>query len=155
MSKQEILAVLADLYNPTLLVLSLALMGRPLKQMRWRRSGLLLVGFFGVAVVAYGIRYADQVYRFWERFGLDYSTHTATSIGMVIFLSYIAARQWKYFWLSLLSYAFLMIHLRYHTAMDILTTALVVAPLVTAVLMILHQFHVQHRGPVLLQSSRN
>ena len=139
MPKQGILPVLADLYNPALVLLSLVCISLPTRQRQWKHAGLLLAGFIGIAVIAYGIRYLDDNNGLWMRFGLDYSTHTATSLGMVIFLSFAVPRHWKVLSLSFVSYALLMMHLGYHTAMDILTTGVTVALLGAAWLKVLNQ----------------
>lgn len=155
MPKQGILPLVADLYNPALVVLSLVCIGLPLRQRQWKHAGLLLAGFIGIAVIAYGIRYLDEVNGLWGRFGLDYSTHTATSIGMVIFLSFASPRHWKGLSLSLVSYALLMMHLGYHTALDVLTTGVTVGLLAAAWLKVLNQRNVDGEGRPVGQPQRS
>ena len=73
---------------------------------------------------------------------------------MVIFLSFAWPRHWKFFSLSLVAYALLMMHLGYHTAMDILTTGFTVGLLVTAWLKLLRHPNPQDAGYRVAQPHR-
>ena len=133
------LDAIADSYNPLLLVFSLICIGMPHLKAQWKMGGLRLIGFSAVILVAYGLMFADKRYAIWGGFGLDYSTHTATSIGMVLFLSYCTPRLAMYLSASFILYALLMLYQQYHSLLDILTTGLIVAPLLGGVLMALHR----------------
>jgi hypothetical protein len=63
----------------------------------------------------------------WPRLGLDYSTHTAVALVLVLFLSMNAAGQSMPWLGSLAGYAWLMTYQGYHSLVDIATTALAVA----------------------------
>jgi hypothetical protein len=85
-----------------------------------------LVAFAVVAFVAYGFMFLDRRLNIWPAFGLDYSTHTAIALGLVIFLSF-NMRKLVTFWIgSLVSYVLLMWYQRYHTIADIATTGVAV-----------------------------
>ena len=56
MPKQGVLPVLADLYNPALVLVSLACISLPLRQRQWKNAGMLLAGFIGIAALVYGVR---------------------------------------------------------------------------------------------------
>lgn len=133
------LDAIADSYNPLLLILSLISMGFTLFNSRWRNLQLQLIGFATVAVVAYGLMLLDKKYGIWPQFGLDYSTHTATSLGMVLFLSYCTPRLGIYFVGSFLAYALLMLYQKYHTPLDIISTGLAVGPLIGISLLLLYR----------------
>ena len=115
------LASVANVYNPLLLLTSIALAvywGFKFKSAR----GLMLVTF---AIVVYALMFLDNKYLFWPSVGLDYSTHTATALAMCIFIGTTV----KNFFmktvlaLSLLAYCELMVVLSYHSWMDIVSTA--------------------------------
>jgi len=70
--------------------------------------------------------FLDAQLLIWPIFGLDYSTHTAVSLVMVIFLI-ISIKKFSFIWVgSLLCYISLMLYQGYHSTADILSTALVV-----------------------------
>jgi len=120
---------IADLYIPILALLSL---GSVLLQVRpsWRsvgrpaaRLGLLLALIFSV----YLLMFTDLHFSLWLKMdGLDYSTHTALSLVLIIFLVE-AHRAYKILLIgSFISYLILMLFQRYHSVADIVVTALVI-----------------------------
>ena len=79
-------------------------------------------------VVVYAVMYTDNRLGLWPRLGLDYSTHTAFAVAIITSLAVVSFR-WLFFLIPcLIGYAGLMLYLGYHTMVDILTTALVIAP---------------------------
>lgn len=120
------LDAIADAYNPLLAGLALLLMLISLLNAQWQQAAMRLAGFAVVAAVAYGGMLLDRHLSIWPAFGLDYSTHTASALGLVILLSYIAHRLMPLWIGSLVGYLLLMLYQRYHTLADIVTTAAVV-----------------------------
>lgn len=126
MLSYETLDAIADAYNPLLATISLLLVVLHMFRAQWKPAGLGLAGFSAVAVVAYGFMFLDNFWRVWPAFGLDYSTHTATALGLVMLLALQTGRLRVLWFGSLLCYVLLMVYQRYHTFADIATTALVV-----------------------------
>lgn len=133
MPSYETLDAIADSYNPLLLVISIGVIGIALYTRRWRLALMMALTIVVGAAIAYGVEYFDHALQIWPRFGLDYSTHTATAVVLVVFLS-MNARRLIVLWVgSLHAYFGLMLYQRYHTVGDILTTLLaVVMPIVLA-----------------------
>jgi hypothetical protein len=122
----ETLDAIADSYNPALLAISLAAIPIGRREGRWRRIGVRVAALGVVALLVYGLMFLDRRLDIWGAFGLDYSTHTALSLGLVIFLSF-NARKLTVVWVgSFACYVLLMLYQRYHTIADIVTTGLVV-----------------------------
>lgn len=126
MPSYETLDAIADAYNPLLALISLLLIAARLFKAQWKPAGRGMAGFIAVALVAYGLMFLDRFLGIWPAFGLDYSTHTATSLGLVLLLS-LEARKLATLWaVSLACYFILMVYQRYHTVSDIVTTTLAV-----------------------------
>lgn len=133
MLSYETLDVVADSYNPLLLIVSIGVIGMALYEKRWRLGLMLTLTIVVGAAVAYGFKYLDQTLYIWTWFGLDYSTHTATAVVLVVFLSMNARKIFALWMGSLLAYFGLMLYQGYHTVGDILTTLLaVIVPVVLA-----------------------
>ncbi|HEY7773573.1 MAG TPA: hypothetical protein VIC26_10330 [Marinagarivorans sp.] len=133
------LDLIADSYVPILLIVILLSMAVKLKQPRVALKefcSLLLL-----AIIAYGLMFADHAHRLWAQQGWDYSTHTATAAACVWYLFWL--RQGKrilagFFqhsavylcWpLSFLAYLALMRYQNYHTWTDMGSTLVAVLPL--------------------------
>ena len=134
MPSYETLDAIADSYNPALLALSVACLVHSLFRARWQLS---LARFHALAVIAffvYGLMFLDRRLDIWDSAGLDYSTHTALALSLVLFL-YFCARRWAPLWIgSLVCYVILMLYQRYHSLADVLTTAIAVGVPVGAIL---------------------
>ncbi len=126
MPSYETLDAIADAYNPLLALISLLLVAVRLFKAQWKPAGRGMAGFIAVAFITYGLMFLDRYLGIWPAFGLDYSTHTATSLGLVLLLC-LEARKLTALWtVSLLCYFVLMVYQRYHTVSDIVTTAIAV-----------------------------
>jgi hypothetical protein len=81
----------------------------------------------GIAWV-YAITFADRYFGWWPAMGLDFSTHTGVALAVGIA---IARRRANLRWpiaAALVGYAAYMMWRGYHSALDIATSAAVVAP---------------------------
>lgn len=121
------LDAIADIYTPVLALACLALLLRLMHARQWRVLGIRMGSLAAGALVAYGLMFLDHRLAIWPMAQMDYSTHTAVALVLVIFLS----RYWPALrllcWVSLCAYGLLMLYQRYHSLADILTTAVVVA----------------------------
>jgi hypothetical protein len=125
MLSHQILKVVADSVNPSLGILVVAL---PFVKWRGRRRSVLMHISTTIATVllVYLLRAVFGLEEVWAHKGLDFSTHTAICIVLVVGLSSI---DWKTAWLWIaifLSYAELMVYQAYHSWSDIWTTGVVV-----------------------------
>lgn len=123
-STLHILAIIADLYTPLLLLLSLAVCAY-----QWRKGfPFYWLRLLLLAIVSYAAMFIDQGLSLWSRLGLDFSTHTATSLALVLFLAAWGSQKLKYALSgSLLAYAWIMYVEGYHSWTDMLSTALVMS----------------------------
>jgi len=119
---------IADAVNPTLGLITLALslvMRRPGNPPRWAQ---LLLTLAAVASV-YAIGWLDSRFALWPAAGLDFSTHTGVHVAIVASLWMIDRRLGIAGAVIALLYGALMIYQKYHSAADIASTAVVIAPL--------------------------
>ena len=121
---QSALATMADLYTPLLLILvviDVALAFR--RGFKFHGLRLLLA-----VLVVYGWMFADKHFHWWSNLGLDYSTHTAASLALIMCLWPRKTLLFRCLLaVSLIAYGELMNILNYHSWADMLTTAAVVA----------------------------
>jgi hypothetical protein len=127
MPSYETLDAIADAYTPFLLAASLAMVLVAAIKAEWRLAGRRLLAVIGMLAIAYGLMFLDRRFDLWPAFGLDYSTHTAVTVGLVAFLAVDKPRFAAVWATSLVAYFLLMLYQRYHTGADIATTAIVVA----------------------------
>ena len=115
------LAILADAYNPSLLVVTLLVCMRD-----WRRGvRLTSLEFLLMATIAYVWMFADKATGAFSSVGLDYSTHTATAVAMLLVAGTRVTPAWgALLFVTFLGYAGLMKLLSYHSFADVLTTAI-------------------------------
>lgn len=73
--------------------------------------------------MTYGLMFADQAWSIWPVWGLDYSTHTAAALVLVVLINYSFSRVLRLNILLLAVYVALMLYQQYHSVSDILTTA--------------------------------
>lgn len=115
---------IADAYTPLLLVLALLDL-----VLRWRDGDKLhsLKLIYAVAVV-YGWMFTDNRFQLWHSLGLDYSTHTAAALALVMCIAVRKRLSVKIvFGSSLVLYVCLMSLLGYHSWPDMLSTATIIA----------------------------
>jgi hypothetical protein len=124
MLNYQTLDAIADAVNPAMGVLALAFpwVRPPLRAQRALLMDLLTLLAVGIP---YAVRAVDASFEVWGRLGLDYSTHTAVYVA-------IASALWQHGRVGRLlgvivgvAYAALMLWQRYHSVLDIVTTALV------------------------------
>lgn len=128
---QEILGIVADIYIPLIFLLialelifddkSLAVIKKSLK------SRLLLLIF--MLCSAFGFMAIDNTIKLWPKLGLDYSTHSAVALVLVLFLYLLKPKFCIYYIVSLLLYFWLMVLLEYHSVLDVFSTVLIILPL--------------------------
>ena len=127
--RYESLDIIADSVNPVLGLLALVFPWLDREAIRkcgsrrsfWTRTLLSLA-------VVYAILFADERFRLWPILGLDYSTHTAFAVAIITSMSAMN-RRWLFLLAPvLMAYAALMIYLGYHSLLDVLAAALVIAP---------------------------
>ena len=119
---------IADAVNPTVGVITLALslaMRRPGNPPRWAQ---LLLTLAAVASI-YGVGWLDARLGLWTSAGLDFSTHTAVHVAIVVSLWMIDRRAGMAGTVIALLYGVLMLYQKYHSLADVATTAVVIAPL--------------------------
>ncbi|MFC4307738.1 hypothetical protein ACFPN2_01475 [Steroidobacter flavus] len=118
---------IADSYIPILALIALLW---PWLRWRgaWQRATLSIVATLVGIGYAYALSALDGKFGWWPALGLDFSTHTAVAIALVVALCAIKPQTWMAWTASLLAYFVLMVYQRYHTWADILTTAVVIAP---------------------------
>lgn len=130
MLSYAVLDTIADFYIPLLALAALAFIVKDMLRSQWKIAGVRLTAFLMVAVVAYGLMFLDKQLNIWSSWGLDYSTHTAVALGLVLFLSSVSSQFRVGWFFSFIVYVLLMLYQRYHTVSDILTTGIVVSVLV-------------------------
>ncbi|MES2823612.1 MAG: hypothetical protein V4732_08420 [Pseudomonadota bacterium] len=132
------LAIIADSYTPILLLISLFICGRVWKQ----GYKLYVTRLLGAAFVVYSLMFIDKWLDLWMYMDLDYSTHTAASLAMIIFISKNKTLQVMQnnsmrvriaLGISLISYAGIMKFLNYHSWADMASTAIVIGIIVNLV----------------------
>jgi len=134
MPSYQILDNIADAYIPALAILCLCLLIKKFIARDWQRL-LREGGFFVVGlVVAYAIMFVDNHLSLWPQFNMDYSTHTAVALVLVVNL-WVMKNSLQRVWsvsllVSLLGYFLLMLYQQYHSVADIISTSLVVGALV-------------------------
>ncbi|PCK06961.1 MAG: hypothetical protein COA42_16740 [Alteromonadaceae bacterium] len=129
MTRYEILDSIADTYTPLLLI---AYLSYSIFYFRAGDRTAYLKGLWGLAV-AYLIMFLDNATQLWHAFNLDYSTHSSVALAFIMFhlhkrklvtppaIGIIG---------SLLAYYLLEIYQQYHSAADILSTVIIIAPLI-------------------------
>lgn len=115
----KFLAIACDTYTPILLALALFSI-----IIQWRKGdkfhGFLLVYF---VVIVYGYMFMDKHFQLWSSMGLDYSTHTAAALSLVVFISFYKTIVHKLLLAaSLIAYGCLMFILQYHSWSDMFST---------------------------------
>ncbi|MCX4027373.1 hypothetical protein H0A36_24700 [Endozoicomonas sp. SM1973] len=133
MLSYEVLDFIADCYIPLLIIYALLLIGlvATKKGLKLALTYLLVLGV-GIIPV-YIIWYLDNRLRLWSALELDYSTHTALALTVVVYLVIYKQKYVNYFVASLMAYGVLMLYQQYHSLLDIITTTVVILPVVLAI----------------------
>jgi len=118
--------MIADAYVPLLGVLCIVVLVRRLwiQRLESCRRGLYLIVLVGIV---YGVMFADKWGSLWGKLSLDYSTHTALAMALVVFLF----PRHRLVRISLVSsffaYLGLMLYQEYHSMADIVSTIAVIS----------------------------
>jgi hypothetical protein len=121
-STLRLLDAIADSFNPLLAILALAM---PLtRRPRTLRATALYYLSTGAAIaVVYLVRAIDARQQIWASVGLDFSTHSAFAASLTVSIGAFR-RRWLAFLVPLLiAYFCLLMIMRYHGLLDILTSA--------------------------------
>lgn len=128
MTSYQTLDAIADSVNP---ILGLVALTWPWLQWRrqWRLAALhVLLTLLSVAL-AYAMSALDRTFGWWQSAGLDFSTHTALCVALIVSLCFVR-RSLAALWIGVfIAYAALMVYQGYHSIADICTTALAVLPI--------------------------
>ena len=130
MPDYETLDAIADSYIPVLAIWVLGYCIVTLANKRWAslklQGGSLVLGL----AVAYGLMILDNYLGIWPSVGLDYSTHTAVSLVLVIHIVLFQVRAVGWFHTVIFClYLGLMKYQQYHTFADMFTTGPIVGGL--------------------------
>lgn len=139
MLSYDALDAIADSYTP-LLFIGCMISG----VFRFKNNDKLasLKGLAGV-LLCYLVMVIDHRFLFWESLGLDYSTHSSVAFALAYFLVY---KQWRQRFLSfavvasLSAYFWLEIFQRYHSIADIISTLVVIWPMIFGAYFLLDAF---------------
>jgi len=133
MTLYEKLDIIADSYNPALLVISILIIFSNLKSkgktFAFYKLGLLV----SLITLVYIFQIIDNHFNIWVAFGLDYSTHTAFAAAIIFFILFDSIKIKTPIIISFVCYLALMLYQEYHTVADILTTIAAISPLMYAV----------------------
>lgn len=123
--------LIADAVNPGLALLALAVLAFSPAVRRYGRSRFATLCAVGLGA-AYTLQWLDGVLSIWPRWGADYSGHLAFALAITTALSPLGRRWTLAATAVLVLYSVLMVHQRYHTWLDLLSTA---PPITLAVLL--------------------
>lgn len=117
-------AILADCYTPVLLVIVMKDI-----VIHWRNGHRFQsLRLCYAALVVYSWMFIDKAYQLWASKGLDYSTHSAAALALIVVIGQGKSLLNKVFLIvSLVTYAFLMYLLNYHSWGDMFTTLAVIS----------------------------
>ena len=136
MPMYETLDAIADSYNPLMFLLCLSVLVFTFVKAHYKKFLIYCAGFGIGFLVVYGFRFADHRYQIWQTAGLDYSTHTAVALNLVVFAVLFSSLRFQILAIvSFIAYLCLMLYQGYHTVMDIFSTTAIVLPLILAVLL--------------------
>lgn len=123
----ETLDAIADSVNPVLGIIALVW---PWLRWRgsWRRAAVSVTVTLLSVAFAYALSALDAKFGWWPSMGLDFSTHTAIAVALVVSLCSIKPSSWMAWAGVLLAYFVLMVYQGYHTPADIFTTLVAIAP---------------------------
>ncbi len=123
----ETLDFIADLFNPVLFGAVIGLNAYIWRSRQYTMAVIQTVAILLGAFLAYGWMLIDEVYGIWVRLGFDYSTHTATSLVMSLYIGYFFNRLRHAVFVLFVLYVLLMIIQEYHSFWDIAVTGVFIA----------------------------
>ena len=132
---------IADSYLPFLLVLSLIFLFKTFWRKKFNQGAIEFASLFLGTVSIYSIMFIDNSLRIWPSFNSDYSTHTALALVFIFYLCQKHKMALVGSIVSMCAYIVLMMYQEYHTFLDIITTSLVVLPVLYLIRILLKQFH--------------
>lgn len=121
MLSYDVLDSMADAVNPVLGVLSLIVPW--CRKRRWRAALLINVLTLLAVGLAYAFQGIDRSLGLWSAAGLDFSTHTAVFCGIASSLCHLGKSARVGVVALGVAYGVLMLVQRYHSLLDITTTA--------------------------------
>ncbi len=145
MLSYETLDTIADSYTPLLFL------GCVIRGVFWFRNNERLVSLKGLVgvLLCYLVMVVDNHFLLWKSIGLDYSTHSSLAFALAYFLVHKQRVQGVLRFAvtgSLLAYYGLEIYQEYHSLADIVTTIIVVWPLILGAYFLLDSFRVFRVG---------
>ncbi len=116
------LDVVADCVNPALTIAAIV---AAVLEWREKHDALRYLVATALSVAAiYAVMFIDRRFPIWERFGGDYSTHTAFATALVVSMCIRRAR-WRVALISVwLAYVALILIVGYHGLADVVTAAM-------------------------------
>jgi len=117
--------LIADSYIPLVVLFSLASLVKTNPSDRKNSPIALTLS----VLLVYGLMFLDNWLHIWPVLGWDYSTHTALSLVLVIFLYRLSTKFRAAIIGSFILYLLLMFYQQYHTWADMLSTIAVIMPL--------------------------
>lgn len=88
-----------------------------------KRTGKVFLYGLLLLIVSYALMFLDRSFKLWPAIGLDYSTHTAVSLSLVIPLCLLFKKYRALFIIIQIAYMALMLYQGYHSVTDVLVTA--------------------------------
>ena len=148
MTLYEKLDIVADSYNPLLLMTAIVLLLYAFKS-KGKMVGLYkVVLLIALIAIVYAMQFIDKQSGLWAAFGRDYSTHTAFSMAIVFFVLFDGRAIKSAIIFSFVCYLGLMLYQKYHTVTDIVTTVLVVSPFMYAATYYAHRRLTKRSAPI-------
>ncbi|MRI33812.1 hypothetical protein EOPP23_12530 [Endozoicomonas sp. OPT23] len=129
MPDYETIDAIADAYNPLLALLVLILLAMAVKQGQRELTKKQAVSLCLAMATVYGLYFLDAGFSLWPSAGLDYSSHTAFALVLVLHLMVYFRKFTGLLVGTFLIDLLLMKYQEYHTWEDMLTTAAVVTAL--------------------------
>ena len=123
-------AFIADLYTPIIVIMCTICMVLSARKHSKRVGLLQLSGVLLSTVFIYALMFIDNALGIWPSFNLDYSTHTAIALVFIGYFIVYTPRLRTVMVFSIVTYAALMMHQKYHTLADIITTTICVMPVI-------------------------
>lgn len=127
----EQLDAIADAYIPLLGLLVLGFNARQVLNKQYRTAARFSRQTLISVALVYALMALDNYFLIWPAISLDYSTHTALSLALVMLLTQGSKFQvrWQVALAgSFLAYVVLMLYQQYHTIADIGSTAFILVP---------------------------